>query len=156
MFATARVCRAGLGQGRAGGSRPGSASSLRRAAPAQLRGPARRPAVQAASLGGKERAAAPRPPPAQRTLVTFRVPGQEEPTTFERLTQAGLDAYLQLEGAKGFVNPATGNLSRLLEDLPEGGAVDLALPKELPLGTQVRARAWLACRPAGHRAGQLP
>ena len=43
-----------------------------------------------------------------------------------------------------------------MEDLPSDSTVDLALPKELPLGTQVRARAWLACRPAGHRAGQLP
>ncbi len=98
-------------------------------------------AAQAARAGGEKKGQLerrqPRRPEEERTLVTFRVPGQA-PTRFERISQAGLDEYLRLEGAKGFL-AATGNVSRSLADLPEGGAVDLQLPEKLSIEAQVRA-----------------
>ena len=82
---------------------PGRAGTAGCAATARLqRAPARRSlAVQAARSGGKKgRAAGEAPQPKeQRTLVTFRAPGQA-PRRFQRVTQAELNDYLQLKGAE--------------------------------------------------------
>ena len=120
------------------------------------RTPARRSlAVLAAGSGGKKsrpargrRARGAPRPKEERQNVTFRAPGEE--TCFESLKQAELEAFLQVMGAKGF-RTASGKVSRSLEHLFDGGDVDLVLPQEIPVAQQVRP--WLACQPAGRRAG---
>lgn len=84
-------------------------------------------------------------PPARprRERVNFAVPGQEGLYRAEHVVQRDLDAILATLGALGFENPS-GAISRRLEDLPEGGTVNLVMPREPPLATQVRP--WFACR----------
>lgn len=117
----------------------------------------RRPvgAAQAASrawAGGRRGDAAAKQPREQRTDITFRVPGKA-PRVFKRLTQADLEAFLQLRGADGF-DAGDGKVSRRLGDLPQAGTVDLVLPEEPPIGKQVcnwasleacQAKAVLVC-----------
>lgn len=94
--------------------------------------------------GGKgKRGAGAKRPNDERLNVAFRVPGQEAPVLFKRLKQSGLDDYLMLERARGF-DTGDGSLSRSLEDLPEGGTVDLVLSQVLWSEEQVRP--W-ACMP---------
>ena len=108
------------------------------------------PVLAAGSGGKKSRPAGEAPRPKQeRTLVTFRAP-REAARCFERISQAGLEGFLQLMGAQGF-RTASGNVSRSLADLPDGADVDLVLPEKIPFAQQVRP--WLACQPAGRRAG---
>lgn len=85
----------------------------------------------------------------ERTNITFRVPG-EGAHTFERIRQDGLNEYMRLFRAKGF-RTAGGRLSRYLEDLPEGGTVDLALLEWLSVEKQV-GHWGVVCRLAGHQA----
>lgn len=114
-------------------------------------GPSRSQAGVRASSGGGG-GGVPQRPNAERTQVTFRVPGGST-RRFTRLTQACLTDWLKLKGAEGFVT-ADGGLSRRLDDLTDGGTVDVVLNDVSPVETQVRP--WLACQPAGQRQTCVP
>lgn len=98
----------------------------------------RRPPVQQAAAqpagGGGGR------PCRAREDVTFVVPGGQTRTPFARVTQSHLNSILALNGAEGFWRP-DGKVSRDVEDLPEGGTVDLKLPEVPLLATQARPGA---------------
>lgn len=92
---------------------------------------------EGAGDGGGARAARPR-----RDKVAFLIPGQP-PLQLVHITQRSLSNVLVALGALGFETAA--GCSQELEDLPEGGEVQLVLPPDPPIATQVRL--WLACLP---------
>ncbi len=70
----------------------------------------------------------------RREQVDFVVSGNGA-MPFAHVSQGDLDNILTVYGACGFVT-ANGRISRMLEDLPEGGTVKLVLPEDPPLTTQ--------------------
>ncbi len=70
--------------------------------------------------------------------VTFLTSGEYCPWVAIHVTQFHLDNILQQMGAVGFA-VGDGAVSLSVEDLPEGGTVQLVLPDEPPLATQVCA-----------------
>lgn len=75
----------------------------------------------------------------RREHVTFLVPGQN-PLCVAHVRQRDLDGILAVAGAYGFEMPGGAPVSRSLDDLPEGGTVQLVLPSDPPMAEQVRPR----------------
>lgn len=80
----------------------------------------------------------------RRESVTILVPdpskpGRTDPITFEHLTQRSLSSIITTTGTIGFLT-ARGTVSQEVEDLPEGGTVELVVPASPTDAQQVRPR----------------